>query len=236
MRLTIEKSKKLRKQNMKPPENVTLIDLEGKPITNPLTSIKTITSLHIWVSYEDIDVSGELVETLAVLNASPYSFASRRGVVESIYKLSEFLNDQLTFIRNGMWETLAIYQATLGRYWEVPWYENSNEIWEEWSFQIDQRQHPTAMHWLSAEKEGEVFSFRFDGFKFAGSDSKKRPYLLFMTDQPFKHEENVQMPSPSLVYPKFVKYFTKIKPSSELFLKHYPDVFSKLTPYEGATS
>jgi hypothetical protein len=38
-----------------------------------------------------------------------------------------FLNDQLTFIRNGMWETLAIYQATLGRYWEVPVYERDSQ-------------------------------------------------------------------------------------------------------------
>jgi hypothetical protein len=118
----------------------------------------------------------------------------------------------------------------------VPWYENSNKIWEEWSLQIDQRKHPTAMHWLSAEKEGEVFSFRFDGASFGAGDSQKRPYLLFMTDKTFLHEENVRSPSPSLVYPKFVKYFTKIKPSNELFIKHYPDIFSKLAPWKGEST
>ena len=202
---------------MKPPKTVTLIDLEGLVDVIPVAEIKKYA--------EDFRKPREQL------------FSERNGYYIHDAERWGFMSNQVALMLKGLavghFNDLAIYQTTLGKYWEVAWYENSNTIWEEWSFEIEQRQHPTSMHWLSAEKDGEVFSFRFDGFNFAGSDSKKRPYLLFMSDQPFKHEENVQSPSPSLVYPKFVKYFTKIKPSSELFIKHYPDVFSKLTPWNG---
>lgn len=101
---------------MKTPETVTLIDLQGKPITNPLTTREALASLQVWVSYEEIEGEDELVETVAVLNSSPYLIATVKGECKSIFKLLDFLNDQLTFIRNGLWETLAIYQSTLGRW------------------------------------------------------------------------------------------------------------------------
>jgi hypothetical protein len=93
---------------MKPPETITLIDLEGKPIYE-LTTPKSC-------FYTPVE---ELIAT---------SMYNNVGYRESNpAKLINFLNDQLTFIRNGMWETLAIYQATLGRFWEVPSYSFCHE-------------------------------------------------------------------------------------------------------------
>jgi hypothetical protein len=92
---------------MKPPETVTLIDLDRKVHrTLDLVCPVTLANLQTDVYYNK-----------KVYQEPYYSDENLRE------KLVAFLNDQQTFIRNGMWETLAIYQATLGRFWEVPWYE-----------------------------------------------------------------------------------------------------------------
>ena len=110
---------------MKPPETVTLIDLEGKPIPlreNVPLHYFTGEYAHIvdftW-QFKDKDYHIYIGSSIKVGEATKH--------YDSLLPLILFINDQLTFIRNGMWETLAIYQATLGRYWEVPWYE-PNEL------------------------------------------------------------------------------------------------------------
>jgi hypothetical protein len=76
---------------MKPPETVTLIDLKG----------------NIVVSFAEFT------------DSNSQDLINQHFTNLKMEEIDHF-TDQLTFIRNGMWETLAIYQATLGRYWEVP--------------------------------------------------------------------------------------------------------------------
>jgi hypothetical protein len=177
--------------------------------------MEALASLQVWVSYEDIDVSDELVETLAVLNASPYLIASRRGNVKSIYKLSEFINDQLTFIRNEMWEILAIYQATLGKYWEVPWYEppdvftlNLGQRYHILEFHGD---HNVAYYGTMVCRYGQIKTGFFSGLEF-NTDIQECEYGGLIES---------------------LAAVTAYKPTVDEFLKHYPDVFSKLTPWKG---
>jgi hypothetical protein len=132
---------------MKPPETVTLIDLEG----------------NIVVSFAEFADSN----SQDLINQH---FTNLR--MEEI----DHFTDQLTFIRNGMWETLAIYQATLGKYWEVPWYK------------VDYFKTPDGRESITKCK-------------------------------------NVHLPSGYIG--------TVYQPTYSQFLKHYPDVFSQLTPYEG---
>jgi hypothetical protein len=109
---------------MKPPETVTLINLDGTLVFPSDTRHEDYmlgsffmanNSEHGWYA---IEFSAGFSRQVVGLDDNAKILEERENVI--------FLNDQLTFIRNGMWETLAIYQATLGRYWEVPWYEPSN--------------------------------------------------------------------------------------------------------------
>lgn len=99
---------------MKPPETVTLIDLEGKPIP-----LRENVPIHYF--------NGEYAHIVEL--ERPHSLSDYRVYIgssihvgicttdyDSLLPLILFLNDQLTFIRNGLWETLAIYQSTLGRW------------------------------------------------------------------------------------------------------------------------
>jgi hypothetical protein len=169
---------------MKPPETVTLIDLEGKPITNPLASIEDLASLQVWFSYEHIEDDSDIAETVA-LHSSPWLIATVRDSYKNIIKLRDFINDQLTLIRKGLdvghFNDLAIYQTTLGQYWEVPWY-NIPSIWKE----------------LEPLTIGELHNIL-----------------------------------PELMY---TPYNEIQRPRLDIFLKHYPDVFSKLTPWKGVTA
>jgi hypothetical protein len=150
-----------------------------------------------------------------VLNASPYLIASRRGNVKSIYKLSEFINDQLTFIRNEMWEILAIYQATLGKYWEVPWYEppdvftlNLGQRYHILEFHGD---HNVAYYGTMVCRYGQIKTGFFSGLEF-NTDIQECEYGGLIES---------------------LAAVTAYKPTVDEFLKHYPDVFSKLTPWKG---
>jgi hypothetical protein len=87
----------IRNPNMKPPETVTLIDLEGKQ----------------WREFFSDNVQDEAKNILWAICAESF-------VISNDANLLVFIVKQLVFITEGMWETLAIYQATLGRYWEVP--------------------------------------------------------------------------------------------------------------------
>lgn len=165
---------------MKPPETVTLIDLEGKPI--PLRENVPIHYFngeyaHIvdftW-QFKDKDYRIYIGSSLKIGEATKH--------YDSLLPLILFLNDQLTFIRNGMWETLAIYQTTIGRYWEVPWYE------------------------LTVE-QSSLFRHRY---------------------QMIQNHRNY--------YKTTKKGIIRFQPFCESFLKHYPAVFSKLTPYEGEST
>jgi hypothetical protein len=75
------------------------------------------------VSVEFFTPSTSLQQVYLKIGSSISNF--RAVFPADLRPICQFLNDQLTFIRNGMWETLAIYQATLGKYWEVPWYSST---------------------------------------------------------------------------------------------------------------
>ena len=104
---------------MKPPETVTLIDLEGKPIP-----LRENVPIHYFLGeYAHIvDFTWQFKDKdYRIYLGSSIKIGEATNHYDSLLPLILFINDQLTFIRNGMWETLAIYQATLGRYWEIPW-------------------------------------------------------------------------------------------------------------------
>lgn len=54
-------------------------------------------------------------------------FSERNGLITPSIERKEFINNQLTLIdkghKTGNWDDLDIYQTTLGKYWDVPWYE-----------------------------------------------------------------------------------------------------------------
>lgn len=152
---------------MKPRKAVTLIDLDGKPIKHKYDNLSGISC-----RCESESVFGQVI-AYEVLIGNCVVFSGKADDRELARKLVDFLNDQLTFIRNGMWETLAIYQATLGRYWEVPWF--IDKAYE------NLRTTPTPLY----DKVQSV----------SGGD------LVF-------------------------------QPALDVFLKYYPDVFSKLTPWK----
>lgn len=105
---------------MKSPKTVTLIDLEGKPIP-----LRENVPLHYfngeYAHIVDLERPHSLSDYRIYIGSSIHVGICTTDY-DSLLPLILFLNDQLTFIRNGMWETLAIYQATIGQYWEVPWY------------------------------------------------------------------------------------------------------------------
>jgi hypothetical protein len=163
---------------MKPPETVTLINLDGSFVFPADTRhedymrgslLMANNSEHGWYAIEfSVDFSRQL--TLLPDNAN--ILEERENVI--------FLNNQLTLIRKGFdvghFNDLAIYQATLGRYWEVPWYK------VDYFKTLDGRESITKC-------------------------------------------KNVHLPSGYVG--------TVYQPTYWQFLKHYPDVFSKLTPYKG---
>jgi len=186
---------------MKPPETVTLIDLEGKPITffqephNPSAiclkhAYSYVKSFRIDFNLDDYSLwVGEYQVNLIRLGSNEKS---------KILRLCHFLNDQLTFIRNGMWETLAIYQATLGRYWEVPFYKTDKELLIELI---------------------KICGHTGTWAKCYSYDSNLLEEIVYK-DHPLK--ERV--------------IGTPFKPKLWVFLKHYPDVFSKLEPWKGEST
>jgi len=111
---------------MKPPETVTLINLDGSFVFPADTRhedymrgslLMANNSEHGWYAIEfSVDFSRQL--TLLPDNAN--ILEERENVI--------FLNNQLTLIRKGFdvghFNDLLIYQTTLGKYWEVPWIIN----------------------------------------------------------------------------------------------------------------
>ncbi len=173
MRLNTETSKELRTPTMKPPKQITLIDLEGNPIPlreNVPLHCLTREYAHI------VDFIWQFEETdYRIYIGASYRVGEATKHYEELLPLLLFLQDQLTFIRNGMWETLAIYQTTLGKYWEVPWY-NLQDLLDT----------------------GLVYECR--------------PVVRHNARQ---HKQKVPV---------------------DYFIENYPDVFSKLTPWEGEST
>ena len=148
---------------MKPHKPVTLIDLEGKPICQ---YVEGKTEIYYDEPHKGVYDGCLVIEPTGVkVNGEKYI----------LKPLMAFLQDQLTFIRNGMWETLAIYQTTLGKYWEVPWY-NLQDLLDT----------------------GLVYECR--------------PVVRHNARQ---HKQKVPV---------------------DYFIENYPDVFSKLTPWEGEST
>lgn len=212
---------------MKPPETVTLIDLEGNIIleanTNgQLDKPQNFTQYCSITSYED---SGGYYVTELKEGAS--GFHSLFKWVDNLpyeertlqYKLVGFINDQLTFIRNGMWETLAIYQATLGRYTEVPWYDPK----------VLEPKHEQNYN-VRALDEYDLSKGYFDqeytdleGCQYC-ANAKEFTWAMFVHEHlVIGLDENVPQEITAMA----------IQPMLEDFIKYYPDVFSKLTPLEG---
>ncbi len=130
-----------------------------------------------------------------------------------------FLNDQLTFIRNKMWETLAIYQTTLGRYTEVPWYDPK----------VLEPKHEQNYN-VRALDEYDLSKGYFDqeytdleGCQYC-ANAKEFTWAMFVHEHlVIGLDENVPQEITAMA----------IQPMLEDFIKYYPDVFSKLTPLEG---
>jgi len=216
---------------MKTPETVTLIDLEGKPIelfksncsllnedvkdkivlldvikNKPIIYFEYLHAIINTIYYQDDTV----VSVDLCRNMYPFENGSLKGEYDRQegIQLKNLINDQLTFIRNGMWETLAIYQTTLGRYWEVPWY---NSFHFNFDLPIVYELCETARHdYISCKKD-------------------RVGKLVFVPCNRHGYPIGDDVLSES----KFVKQFSRVRPSANWFLSHYHKVFSKLTPYEG---
>lgn len=213
---------------MKPTE-VTLIDLEGKPIT--FKDGKPLNDAMVNL----LKVSTAQIEKLVLTpkddyenddDKERYRFKFGGGLVTTewvsdysvIGELELFLNDQLTFIRNGMWEALAIYQGTLGKYWEVPWYETPAEgvlTQGEWYQYLNEDLNCNSAWYRKGCEFGYNNLWEIEGF--------------FNTR--LRNEESDFEDSGECC--RRLSNASAIRPSVKDFTKHYRDVFSKLTPWEG---
>ncbi len=209
---------------MKPHDKtVTLIDLEGKPIVNlSLLSAELfdIQTTYAYVYYEkDWDLNDlfkyELKLNQKIVDMTYYQSDCK----DTILKLCKFVNDQLTFIRNKMWETLAIYQTTLGRYTEVPWYDPK----------VLEPKHEQNYN-VRALDEYDLSKGYFDqeytdleGCQYC-ANAKEFTWAMFVHEHlVIGLDENVPQEITAMA----------IQPMLDDFIKYYPDVFSKLTPLEG---
>ena len=185
---------------MKPHKPVTLIDLEGNPIPlreNVPLHCLTREYAHI------VDFIWQFEETdYRIYIGASYRVGEATKHYEELLPLLLFLQDQLTFIRNGMWETLAIYQSTLGKYWEVPWYHCPQDTMYTW---LNPFKGGQAMEWC--DKTPKPFTTKYINDIFTEDMEKHLGFYIYKAEY--------------------------LKPSVETFLKHYPDVFSKLTPWKG---
>lgn len=209
---------------MKPPETVTLIDLEGNILQELNTEGEASFRYCSITTYED---SGGYYCTELKHGTYEYHRASKEIGDDGLpnekrvlqYKLVDFLNDQLTFIRNGMWETLAIYQATLGRYTEVPWYDPK----------VLEPKHEQNYN-VRALDEYDLSKGYFDqeytdleGCQYC-ANAKEFTWAMFVHEHlVIGLDENVPQEITAMA----------IQPMLDDFIKYYPDVFSKLTPLEG---
>ena len=184
---------------MKPPETVTLINLDGTLVFPADTRHKDYmlgsflmanNSEHGWYA---IEFSAGFSRQLTFLPDNAKILEERENVI--------FLNNQLTLTRKGEetgnWDDLNIYQATLGKYWEVP---------------VMQYDQPT-IDYLNLHKICHIVR-RLE-------TKISMPYIIngedFVGEQIVKNTDDDRC---ILVTPS-------------VYLKHYPDVFSKLTPWNG---
>lgn len=172
---------------MKQSKYITLIDLDGKPIKHKYDNLSGISC-----RCESESVFGQVI-AYEVLIGNCVVFSGKADDRELARKLVDFLNDQLTFIRNGMWETLAIYQATLGAYTEVPVYRTTKSLL------------------VDLIKIGGHTGTWADGYSYDSSFLEKVVYKDHKLPRGFG---------------------SSFKPYMSVFIKHYPDVFSKLTPWK----
>lgn len=229
---------------MKPPDKtVTLIDLDGKPIVlkqpvngttptwfkeeKPLKIVGTTdskpVSFYNFMEARFDSLSGqELLVGLFIEHRSDSYGGYYTDYEDYDYNLESlrlFLNDQLTFIRNGMWKTLAIYQTTLGRYTEVPWYDPK----------VLEPKHEQNYN-VRALDEYDLSKGYFDqeytdleGCQYC-ANAKEFTWAMFVHEHlVIGLDENVPQEITAMA----------IQPMLEDFIKYYPDVFSKLTPLEG---
>ncbi len=105
-------------------KTVTLIDFNGFVLKECEPS--ELYYNRFWLIQDEDNNSSAVGTNVADIDTEWLTSYSDEAYREYRYlnRLVDFLNDQLTFIRNDMWETLLIYQATLGKYWEVPWIIN----------------------------------------------------------------------------------------------------------------
>lgn len=182
---------------MKPQDKtVTLIGLDGNPICR---YVEGKTEIYYVAPHKGVYDGCLVVEPTGV---------NSYGEKHTLKPLMEFLQDQLTFIRNGMWETLAIYQATLGRYTEVPWYRLSIDCLRE------TKQMGKLIKLLDNNNVEATGFYQFGGI-----------------ESPIFNAENVK----GLEYETVrvsLDYFKAWKPNYNDFIQYYHDIFSKLTPEE----
>lgn len=193
---------------MKPQDKtVTLIGLDGNPICR---YVEGKTEIYYVAPHKGVYDGCLVVEPTGV---------NSYGEKHTLKPLMEFLQDQLTFIRNGMWETLAIYQATLGRYTEVPWYDPK----------VLEPKHEQNYN-VRALDEYDLSKGYFDqeytdleGCQYC-ANAKEFTWAMFVHEHlVIGLDENVPQEITAMA----------IQPMLEDFIKYYPDVFSKLTPLEG---
>ena len=203
---------------MKPPDKtVTLINLDGSLVFpadmqhEDYMRGSVLFALNSEQGWYTIEFSAGFSRQVIGLDDNTKISEGRDNVI--------FLNDQLTFIRNGMWETLAIYQATLGRYTEVPWYDPK----------VLEPKHEQNYN-VRALDEYDLSKGYFDqeytdleGCQYC-ANAKEFTWAMFVHEHlVIGLDENVPQEITAMA----------IQPMLEDFIKYYPDVFSKLTPLEG---
>ena len=101
---------------------ITLFNLEGKPIY-----LRENVPVH-YVSNDYAHIHFTDDEEICCVYVGIGIMASEIVRDENLLiPLVKFLNNQLTLIRKGEetgnWDDLDIYQTTMGKHWDVPWYE-----------------------------------------------------------------------------------------------------------------
>jgi hypothetical protein len=187
---------------MKPPETVTIIDFQGEVATIPVSEIKQYA--------EDFRKPRE------------QRFSERNGYRTHDAERWGFMSNQVTLMLKGLdvghFNDLAIYQATLGRYWEVPWYETPNEgvlTQGEWYQYLNEDLNCNSAWYRKGCEFGFDNLWEVEGF-----------FNTRLRNEEPDYEDSKECC-------RRLSNASAIKPSIEDFCKHYPNVFSKLTPWKG---
>lgn len=200
---------------------ITLYDLSGKPVNSrenvPIHYVKgeqaSIQEFYGTDGYNDpyyrVYIGGSIKVGDEVHNYN------------ELIPLQDFLNNQLALIRKGEetgnWNDLAIYQKTLGRYWEVPWYiapAGFKLTVGEYYEYIGECGYPCSGYY----REGDDVRF----------DNAYRVYGFYATKEEMPCDNRIIPENLTLKMRVHSDYPYQIKPSIKEFLKNYHTMYEKL--------